>query len=265
VLRHKEGGYAWGDGTVPSSIAMNAWYSSHRDRHYAPSVHTELLKSRAFLEYVKSIIDNAQARTEVALMADPESRRELLTTYAAVNAFAYVPINAARWTDLTYTAATEFNNELLSIARVDLNSLIATAEKKDDREMAATLAVAATAKAATPLQKAQAAQAVAKTQLALWDWAGAADSVGAATSLAQAVDSKEQREAILRSAYHIGGWANLQLGQSEKGTSYLVNAERLGNVEAFKFPLALGEVPRQDFLSLPRYAPGPPGALPGAR
>lgn len=248
TFRHKDGGYAWGDGTVLSSIASNSWFSSHRDRHFSPDSHSELLKSRAFLEYLRSLIDSAQARTETALISDTASRGELFAAYAATNALASLPLNATQWNNPGFAEVTKFNDGLLEKKNIDAKRLIMAAGKKDARQKAALLAVAATSKSATSVEKAQAAGSIAEALLALGDWVAASDTVNAATSLAQAVESKQQRDAILRSAYRTGGWAHLQLGQSEKGNGFLLNAERLGNAKAFVPPPLVGTVPRNDMV-----------------
>jgi hypothetical protein len=263
VLRQKETG--WGDGTVPSSIAMNAWSGDHRYRHFARSEHAKLLKSDEFATYVRGIIDGAQMRTEVALISEPEGRTQLRTTYAAVNALAGMPFDATRWSEASFAVVAEFNNVLLNSAGSDIKSLISIAEKREPREKAALLAVAATVNASSPLQKAQATDALAKAQLALGDWAGASDSALAVTFLAQALDSKQQRDEILQSAYHTGGWANLQLGETLKASAYLTNAQLYGKSKVLEPPVLFGYVPREDIFDpssdISKWVAGDPNRL----
>jgi hypothetical protein len=234
---------------VLSSIATNSWYSSYRDRHHASAAHKDLLKSQAFLKYAESIFQTANERVERALIAEPAARMQLKRAYASVNAFASAPGNALRWADQDAIASVrDFNSELLESMKVDVNDVLSSAQSKDERLKGGLLAVAATAKGATALQQSQAAEALAKTHLALGDWAAAQDSVQAAAVLVQAIESKEQREAILMSAYSTGGWAAFQLGENEKGTGLILNAMQLGNKKAFDLPMLLDGDPRSDSL-----------------
>jgi hypothetical protein len=176
-----------------------------------------------------------------------------------------MPFDATRWSEASFAVVAEFNNVLLNSAGSDIKSLIAIAEKREPREKAALLAVAATVNASSALQKAQATDALAKAQLALGDWAGASDSALAVTFLAQALDSKQQRDEILQSAYHTGGWANLQLGETLKASAYLTNAQLYGKSKVLEPPVLFGYVPREDIFDpssdISKWVAGDPNRL----